>query len=128
MLKFNKLKLSCKEARRYFILPIGFAWLILFPSYFKGVEEGLTLAQGYYQDLVSTHPEILEPHHYYPYQYDSYEQPRHLPYYQTPRQGYAPSYRSPQSPMQLQHRDWLMTHPQPQTNPTGPNIYPRSNR
>ena len=41
-----------------------------------------------------------------------------------PSQGHQPHYDYPQTPLQLQHLDRLMTEPQPQRNPAGPRVHP----
>jgi len=41
-----------------------------------------------------------------------------------PQQGYLPPYTRYERPqMQTEHHDYLMSHPQPQVNPPGPNVY-----
>ncbi len=43
---------------------------------------------------------------------------------QSFEQGRRPVYQYPQVPFQTQHKDWLMTNPQPQHNPPGPRANP----
>ena len=44
--------------------------------------------------------------------------------FQNPRQGYEIQYEYPQTPMQSKHLNRIMGRPQPQINPSGPNVNP----
>jgi hypothetical protein len=57
-----------------------------------------------------------------PQPYGTYA-PQPRPRYRAPVQGYDLNYTYPPHSLHSQHRDHLMTHPQPQVNPAGPKAH-----
>lgn len=77
-------------------------------------------------------PQMQQPPQYYPPTKFQHQPQRPVPGIQMrpqhpppepPIQGYKPYYQYPQTPMQIEHQDRLMSYPQPQRNPSGPRVH-----